>query len=631
MDFSHIFSHQNFYALRFAKAKPELLRYMVSRLGLFPVRTGMQPSTNGRCIFMEPVKADFKDSLDELPDNRNLSLYLSDMLHEILHIREGSFLVDGRPFLEKFPNAGLAHTIQNIEDDGRIEFNGRRYLSPNDIELLENSNRFYARKGGQAREKAAATSVPDQLMSIYSCLKIIKGYPSDFNPALTDQVRTALAARVEHPGLQARGLTTAEDVMRQAIDIGNAVYGQPVQAVWQVVPDIYELLTLAFPDIEKKFQGTTGHVLLVPSKGEKSDKGEGAKGEGEGNEGETIQVYLGFRGDGHDFSAADTAGSTLEELVGDFMPQPAHPAAPIGGPKQGGKPTSFQIVTYDMSLRAFTKLKQLEIKPYPNRNAGFAAELGAYDLLRREIVEHFANMRPNALQLVRRSDEPYEVNHEVLVEVLCDPRLRADAKIYDSYKINRRDTLWAILVDISGSTAQPIEEREGKGKRGRGTEAKVIDVEKIAAGLLYQSLTDEEIGDVVLPFAFSSEGMTTLYPLDGLPQIGAVAPERANADGVAIRGVIRVLKDYEAAEKVLCIIADGKPADHDYMGEEAVLDTSLAMAAAEAEGIRVVYFNVDSKKPDYFHTLTQHAGFARWIPHAGRLHHAVQEYVLLHG
>ena len=86
MSLESIFRADNFYALSLAEAHPELERLMISYLGIFPIVQGERPQTDGKKIFLEGRKTDFKDDKSDFSDNRNMSLYLSDLIHELLHI-----------------------------------------------------------------------------------------------------------------------------------------------------------------------------------------------------------------------------------------------------------------------------------------------------------------------------------------------------------------------------------------------------------------------------------------------------------------------------------------------------------------------------------------------------------------
>jgi len=146
--------------------------------------------------------------------------------------------------------------------------------------------------------------------------------------------------------------------------------------------------------------------------------------------------------------------------------------------------------------------------------------------------------------------------------------------------------------------------------------------------LVYQALT--EIGDKVNLYAFSTRDITNLYKLTGLENLGALEPENANADGVAIRGVISDMKTINARDKTLIMISDGRPVGTG-SGADPVIDTSVAFGEAESQGIRTVYFNVDNHPSEYFPTLTRNTTYARSLRDVNQLPKVVADYVMEHG
>jgi len=652
MTLADLFKADNFYALSFDEARSELERCTYAYLGIFPLQKGERPQTDGKRIFLEARKSEFQDDKEQMHNNRNMSLYLSDLLHELLHIREGSFLVDARPYLETFQNRGLAHAVFNIVEDARIENNAQQYIKTEDTELLQRSNEYLARKR-QFPEKTQ-----DRFMEIYSSYMITKGKPSQFNSELQEVEQSALETRIEENGLNAQGINTVADLVREVVSISNGVYNSDVTASWEVVPKVYDMLTRAFPNIEQEFPDQNSPYAQVSSpqmqeNGEKGKEKKGQKGKSKGNKAKSgsdvkekgdsnskdngqssdgqstatqQMAYMGYRGDVHDFSAGTQKGNKLEAMVGDKKEkknadkdgETNNGVYGVGPDRHGsGKPPQglVQIVTYDDLKKAYIHLANLKLAKYDGNNPSFLRELDKYDGIRRRIVEHFEMLRPNELQRIQFTEDPDELNMEAVIEVLADPALRTKARAYDSHIINERDSLTSILLDISGSTSGTLE----SGKR-------VIDVEKLSAGLVYQSL--REIGDEVDLYAFSTDNKTTnLYHLFGLENLGALEPEHANADGVAIRGVVAEMKGIDARDKTLLVISDGKPVATGYKGDP-VIDTSMAFGEAEAQGIRTVYFNVDNAPSDYFDTLVRNTTYAQSLKDVEQLPEVVSDFVM---
>jgi nitric oxide reductase NorD protein len=116
-------------------------------------------------------------------------------------------------------------------------------------------------------------------------------------------------------------------------------------------------------------------------------------------------------------------------------------------------------------------------------------------------------------------------------------------------------------------------------------------------------------------YAYESDGKeTSVWELPSIENLGSIKPTNANRDGAAIRRTTRHLLEEEARDKLLIIVADGKPSDDSsYTGEYAIKDTARAIAEAEEKGIKVLYLNIDHAQPDYFKELTSNATYARWF------------------
>ncbi len=275
MTISDIFRADNFFSLSMEEARPTLERFLYTYLGIFPLAKAERPQTDGKRIFLTARKNDFTDDKKELHNNRNMTLYLSDLLHELLHIREGSFLVDARPYLETYQNGGLAHALYNGTDDARIEHNGKKYIKWQDYEMLEVSNIYYAKK------RAFPNNLSEQVLEMYESMMIGKSLPADFQPALKEAQEAALTAAIENEELQQQGIRTAADVLKKMVEIGSKAYGEPVEAVWLAVPQLYGLITKAFPTIEQTFP--TKNSAFAPILAPQAGKGKGSrKGSGRG-------------------------------------------------------------------------------------------------------------------------------------------------------------------------------------------------------------------------------------------------------------------------------------------------------------------------------------------------------------
>lgn len=161
---------------------------------------------------------------------------------------------------------------------------------------------------------------------------------------------------------------------------------------------------------------------------------------------------------------------------------------------------------------------------------------------------------------------------------------RPDEAVYlDSLRI-RRDLAVLLLLDASGSTAEPAASGETVHEQQRGVAA------ALTAAL-------HEIGDRVALYAFHSQGRAAvdLVPVkrfdDGLDapvmqRLGALVPGAYSRLGAAIRHGAAVLKDRGGtSRRLLVLLSDGLAYDHGYEPAYGAADARRALAEARAQGV----------------------------------------------
>ena len=61
------------------------------------------------------------------------------------------------------------------------------------------------------------------------------------------------------------------------------------------------------------------------------------------------------------------------------------------------------------------------------------------------------------------------------------------------------------------------------------------------------------------------------------------------------------------------LLSDGQPCANNYTGKEALDDTLIAMRETVNDGVRLIYFNFDSVKSDYFEAFSNEATYAQYF------------------
>lgn len=263
----------------------------------------------------------------------------------------------------------------------------------------------------------------------------------------------------------------------------------------------------------------------------------------------------------------------------------------------------------------------------------------------RAARRQFEQIRPTGYQRVKKTPDGDELDLDAIVQTRADIRTGAspDERVYSRRERLRRDVGAALLVDLSASTDDVIpEEREraldtvGKVQDIRdpyfddddeydfaarmaeeAAKRRIIDILRESVLLLGTAL--ESLGDRYGIYGFSGYGRDCVEyyvakefddPLDdqALDAIAAMKPKRSTRMGPAIRHACSKLDSSGAALKVLMIVSDGFPQDHDYgpnRGEHeyGVQDTARALVEAEARGIETFCVTVDRSGHDYLRRM----------------------------
>ena len=185
----------------------------------------------------------------------------------------------------------------------------------------------------------------------------------------------------------------------------------------------------------------------------------------------------------------------------------------------------------------------------------------------------FQLMKPENLTRINREldGEDYDLN--ALVDFVVDRRTdgRQSENIYTKRLRKQRDVAVSLLLDQSSSTARtitrnPLQPYTHPGRR-------IIEIEK--EGLVLMSEALEAVGDVYSINGFTSEGRRNVkfyvvkdfdekYSEDTERRIGGITFQNNTRLGAAIRHASHKLLRQESRTKLLIILTDGRPYDHDY-------------------------------------------------------------------
>ncbi len=219
------------------------------------------------------------------------------------------------------------------------------------------------------------------------------------------------------------------------------------------------------------------------------------------------------------------------------------------------------------------------------------------------IRHQFQLMKPENLTKINREldGEDYDLN--ALIDYVVDKKAdgQQSERIYTKRLRKQRDVAVSILLDQSSSTARtitrnPLQPYTHPGRR-------IIEIEK--EGLVLMSEALEAVGDVYSINGFTSEGRRNVkfyvvkdfdekYSDEIEKRIGGITFQNNTRLGAAIRHAAAKLLRQDSRTKLLIILTDGRPYDHDYGDARyAREDVREALTEAKMSGITPFCITVD--------------------------------------
>jgi nitric oxide reductase NorD protein len=235
------------------------------------------------------------------------------------------------------------------------------------------------------------------------------------------------------------------------------------------------------------------------------------------------------------------------------------------------------------------------------------------------IRHQFQLMKPENLTRINREldGEDYDLN--ALVDYVIDKRAdgQQSENIYTKRLRRQRDVAVSILLDQSSSTARtitrnPLQPYTHPGRR-------IIEIEK--EGLVLMSEALEAVGDIYSIYGFTSEGRRNVkfyvvkdfgerYSEEVESRIGGITFQNNTRLGAAIRHASHKLARQEARTKLLIVLTDGRPYDHDYGDARyAREDVREALIEAKTTGITPFCITIDRESESELKDLYGNVGY----------------------
>jgi len=219
------------------------------------------------------------------------------------------------------------------------------------------------------------------------------------------------------------------------------------------------------------------------------------------------------------------------------------------------------------------------------------------------IRHQFQLMRPESLKRVANELDGDDYDLNALIDFVIDRRAdgQQSERIYTRRLRRERDVAVSFLLDQSSSTARtigrhPLQPYTHPGRR-------IIEVEK--EGLVLMSEALEAVGDSYSIYGFTSEGRRNVkfyvvkdfdepYAGEVEQRIGGINYQNNTRLGAAVRHAAAKLRGQEARTRLLIVLSDGRPYDHDYGDARyAREDTREALRQARLDGITPFCVTID--------------------------------------
>jgi nitric oxide reductase NorD protein len=223
------------------------------------------------------------------------------------------------------------------------------------------------------------------------------------------------------------------------------------------------------------------------------------------------------------------------------------------------------------------------------------------------IRHQFQLLKPEELTRVANELDGEEYDLNAVVDYVLDRRAakvgggHQSERLYTKRLRRRRDVAVSFLLDQSSSTARtigrhPLQPYTHPGRR-------IIEIEK--EGLVLMSEALEAVGDVYAIHGFTSEGRRNVkfyvvkdfserYSDEVKQRIGGITYQNNTRLGAAIRHATAKLAQQQARTRLLIVLSDGRPYDHDYGDARyAREDTREALRQAKIQGITPFCITID--------------------------------------
>lgn len=235
------------------------------------------------------------------------------------------------------------------------------------------------------------------------------------------------------------------------------------------------------------------------------------------------------------------------------------------------------------------------------------------------IRNQFQLLRPESLRRIKGELDGDDYDLQAVIDRHIDLKTtgRPSERIYIRHVRRERDVAVSFLLDMSSSTARTITRHPNQPYTRPGQ--KIIDIEK--QGLVLMSEALEAVGDAYAIYGFTSEGRRNVkyfvikefgekYSPEVERRIGGVTYHNNTRLGAAVRHAATMLERQDARTRLLIVLSDGRPYDHDYGDSRyAREDTRMALRYARTAGITPFCITIDRESEQELKDLYGEVGY----------------------
>jgi hypothetical protein len=244
-----------------------------------------------------------------------------------------------------------------------------------------------------------------------------------------------------------------------------------------------------------------------------------------------------------------------------------------------------------------------------------------YGPLISSVRYQFQLLRPEALKKLKGEIDGEDFDLQAVIDYALDRRTsgRVSERLYVRRLRKQRDVAVSFLLDMSSSTARTVGRMAGRGLSSPKPAKRIIDIEK--EGLVLMSEALEAVGDLYSIQGFTSEGRRQVkfyvikdfnepYSPEIESRIGGVTYQNNTRLGAAIRHAAARLIAQASQTKLLIVLSDGRPYDHDYGDSRyAREDTKVALRQARIGGIVPFCITIDRESETQLRDMYGEVGY----------------------